>query len=107
MFQDARWQGIVLGQFLQHFFIGTACTCGGFFNDWQTQLVKKDFPQLFGAAQVERLSSDFVGFRFELYDALTQSLALRRQRGAIDQHTIALNAKQSFAGGNFNVVDGA
>ena len=62
---------------------------------------------MLGAAQVERLSSNFISFSFQLQDALTQGLALRSQRRAINQHAIAFNSKQSFAGGNFNVVDGA
>ena len=48
--QNARRQGVVFCQFLQHFFIGTARTRRGFFDNWQTQLVKKDFTELFRAA---------------------------------------------------------
>ena len=107
MLQNARRQGVVFCQFFQHFFIGTARTRRGFLNDGQTQLVKKDFTKLFGAAQVEGLPCNFIGFSFKLQNALPQGLALCGQRGAIYQHAIAFNAKQSFTGGNFDVINGA
>ena len=37
---------------------------------------------------------------------MAQGLALCGQCGAINQHAIAFNAKQGFAGGNFDVIDG-
>ena len=62
--QNACGQGVVFCQFFQHLFIGTACTRGGFFDDRQTQFVKKYFTKLFRAAQIERLTCNFISFSF-------------------------------------------
>ena len=71
MLQDAGGQRVVFGEFFEHFFVGATRAAGGFLDDRQTQLVKENFTQLFGAGQVEGLTSDLIRLLLELHNALT------------------------------------
>ena len=62
---------------------------------------------MLGAAQVEGLACQGVGFALELQDALAQLMALQRQHGPVNQHAVALNAVQGLAAGDLHLVDKA
>ena len=106
VFEDLGRQRVVLGQLFQHFFIGAAGAGGGFFHHRQAQLVEKDLAQLLGAAEVERLSGNRVGLLLQLQDALAQFVALPGQGVGVDHHTVAFDAVQRLAAGDFQFVDG-
>ena len=107
MLQNFGRQREVFRQLFQHFFVGAARAGGGFFDDGHAQFVKKDFTQLFGAAEIEGLTCDFIGLVFQLDDALPQLVALGGQHGRVDQHAVALDTVQRLAAGDFQLVDKA
>jgi hypothetical protein len=72
-----------------------------FLHHWHFQCVEENFAQLFGAAQVERLPGQGVGFLLQRCNALAQLLALHSQQGRINQHAVALYLEQYLAAGNF------
>ena len=103
--QQLGRQRVVQRQFFQHLFVGAARAGGGFLHHRHAQLVKENLTQLLGAGQVERLAGNLIRLGFQPHDALAQFVALRGQCGCVDQHAIALDAKQRFAAGHFQCVD--
>ena len=103
--QNFGGQGVVVGQFFQHLFVGTAPAGGRFFHHGHAQLVKKDFAQLLGAGQVERLPGQFIRRLLQRDDARTQVVALARQLLCINRHAVALHAQQRLAGGHLQGIN--
>ena len=103
--QNLGGQRVVLGQFLQHFFIGAARAGGGLLDDGQAQLVEEDLAELLGAGEVERLAGDDVGLLLQRDDALAEFVALRGQRGRVDQNTVAFDAVERLTAGHLQLVD--
>ena len=105
MLQDLGRQREVLGQLLQHLLVGAGRAGGGLLDHRQAELDEEDLADLLRTAQVERLAGQLMGLAFELHDALAQFMALRRQRGRVDQHAIALDPVQRLAAGDLEFVD--
>ena len=105
MLQNFGGQGKVFGQFFQHFFVGAGRAGGGFFDHGQAQFAKKYLANLLGAAQVKRLAGQGVGLGLQLHNAGAQSLALRGQRGRVNQHAVALDAVERLAAVDFQLVN--
>ncbi len=103
--QQFRRQRIVFGKFLQHLLVGATRAAWGFLDHRHAQLVKKDFAQLLGTAEVKGLARNLIGLRLQLDDALAQLVALRGEHGCVDQDTVALDAVQRLAAFHLQVVD--
>ena len=76
--QQLGRQRKILGQFFKHFFIGARRARRGLLDHGQPEFLKEDVPDLLGAAEVERLARQCVGFLFQLHDALAQLRTLPR-----------------------------
>ena len=103
--QNFGRQRIVFSEFFQHFFVGTGCAGGGFFDHGQTQLGEENLTDLLGRTQVKSLAGQGVGLGFELHNAGAQLGALRSQHGRVYQHAISFDAVQTFAGLDFQIVN--
>ena len=103
--QNLGRQREIFRQLFQHFFIGAGRACRRFFDDRQTELGKENVANLLGRTQVERLARQRVCLHFQLHHALAQLMALGCQHRRIDQHTVALNAVQRLAAGDFKLIN--
>ena len=104
--QDLGRQGKVFGQFFQHFLVRAGGAGGRFLDHRQAQFDEKYFPDLLRTSEVEGLAGKVLRILLQLQDALAQGVALRRQRRGVDEHAVAFDAKEGFAAGDFERVDG-
>ncbi len=91
-------QRVILGQLLQHLFVGRRRAAGGLLDHRQLELREEDLADLLGRVQVERLAGQSVGLLLERQQALAQLGALPGQALGIDQHAVALHLLQHDGG---------
>ena len=84
----------VEGEFFQNLFIGARRSARGLFNHGQLELIEQQLTELFGRTQIKGLPGQFVGMALELQNLDCELLTLPGQHGAIDQHTVPLDALQ-------------
>ena len=87
-------QRVVGGQLLQHVFVGGRRAARRLLEHRQPQLAEQDLADLLRAAEVERLPGQRMRLAFERDHALGQLLALTREQRGVDQHAVALDARQ-------------
>ncbi len=97
-------QRVVLGQLLQHLFVGRRRTAGGLLDDRQLELREEDLADLLGRVQIERLAGQRIGLLLELQQALAQPGALSGQALGIDQHAVALHLLQHDGGRHLDLL---
>ena len=98
VFQQHFRQRVILGQLLQHFFVGRWCASGGLLDDRQLQLAEEDFADLLRRAEVELAAGQFIGLLLELHQAGPEFARLLVQLLDVDQHAVALDLLQHDLG---------
>ncbi len=93
--QDLR-QRVILGQLLQHFFVGRRRAGGGLLDHRQAEFDEEDLADLLRRTQVERAAGQLVSLLLEFEHALAQFVRLHAQQVAVDQHAVALDLVQHF-----------
>ena len=96
-----RRQRIGQCQLLEHFFVGTRCTLGCFFQNRQLQLFKQNLLQLLGGSQIKFLAGHGVGFRFDLGQSHAQLLGLAMQGFGVNQGADFLKPCKDLDQGHF------
>jgi hypothetical protein len=94
MLEQQLRQRVILGELLQHFFVGGRRAARRLLHDRQLQLLEEDLADLLRRAEIEFAAGQLVRLPFELDEPRRDLVALRVQQRVVDQHAGALHLAQ-------------